>query len=161
MSLGKTQQLVRDSNLLTCLLKYPRSCPPTESLLYLGWVGLIDKPAESNSPLVDILISLGAVPYVKTNIPQSLMVCTAHHLLELFLTTYIVDVRLIQPRLSPVVQLLQSGSHLWWEFWRRRCPSRLPREYRRNRIRHRRLNSDSIELARTVWTLPLGGSCTL
>jgi hypothetical protein len=30
--------------------------------------------SETNSPLVDILLELGAVIYVKTNIPQTLMV---------------------------------------------------------------------------------------
>ncbi|CAG8425163.1 unnamed protein product [Penicillium salamii] len=39
-----------------------------------GWVSLIGKPAHRNCPLVEILISQGAVPYVKTNVSQSLMV---------------------------------------------------------------------------------------
>ncbi|TIA67924.1 amidase family protein [Aureobasidium pullulans] len=40
----------------------------------LGYVSFIDHaPADKNSPLVDILLSLGAVLHVKTNIPQTLM----------------------------------------------------------------------------------------
>ncbi|KAF5368405.1 hypothetical protein D9758_002315 [Tetrapyrgos nigripes] len=39
----------------------------------MGYVSWIDKPAESNAVLTDILESAGAVPFVKTNIPQTLM----------------------------------------------------------------------------------------
>ena len=43
----------------------------------IGWVGLIGKPAAMNSLGVKMVLRLGAVIYVKTNIPQSLMVsCT-------------------------------------------------------------------------------------
>ncbi|KAJ3567617.1 hypothetical protein NP233_g6250 [Leucocoprinus birnbaumii] len=38
-----------------------------------GYIGRINQPAPKNAALVDILESLGAVPYVKTNIPQTLM----------------------------------------------------------------------------------------
>ncbi|KAJ7751252.1 amidase signature domain-containing protein, partial [Mycena maculata] len=40
------------------------------SMGYVSWVG---RYAEKNAALVDILESLGAVPFVKTNIPQTLM----------------------------------------------------------------------------------------
>lgn len=40
----------------------------------MGWVGLTNKPAQSNSSIVQLLESMGAVLYVKTNVPQSLMV---------------------------------------------------------------------------------------
>ncbi len=41
----------------------------------IGYVSFIERPpAEVNSPLVDILLQNGAVLYVKTNIPQTLMV---------------------------------------------------------------------------------------
>lgn len=43
----------------------------------IGWVGLIEKPAASDSLCVKVIIRLGAVVYVKTNIPQSLMVSRA------------------------------------------------------------------------------------
>ncbi|KAI1612945.1 amidase [Exophiala viscosa] len=40
----------------------------------IGYVSFIDRPpSETNSPLVDILLQNGAVLYVKTNIPQTLM----------------------------------------------------------------------------------------
>ncbi|KAK5192030.1 hypothetical protein LTR47_003487 [Exophiala xenobiotica] len=40
----------------------------------IGYVSFIEKPpAEVNSPLVDILLQNGAVLYVKTNLPQTLM----------------------------------------------------------------------------------------
>ena len=46
---------------------------------YVSWIG---RYASKNSVLADILESLGAVLYVKTNIPQTLMVpstiCTRH-----------------------------------------------------------------------------------
>lgn len=40
----------------------------------IGLVSYLDKVSEANSPLVDLLLQLGAVLYVKTNIPQTLMV---------------------------------------------------------------------------------------
>jgi amidase len=41
----------------------------------VGYVEFIKLPAASeNSPLVEILLELGAVLYVKTNIPQTMMV---------------------------------------------------------------------------------------
>lgn len=43
----------------------------------LGFVSFLDRVSEKNSPLVEILLELGAVLYVKTNIPQTLMVSTA------------------------------------------------------------------------------------
>ncbi|KAF9467706.1 amidase signature domain-containing protein [Collybia nuda] len=39
----------------------------------MGYVSWIGKYAERNAVLVDILESLGAVPFVKTNVPQTLM----------------------------------------------------------------------------------------
>jgi amidase len=45
----------------------------------IGYVSFIEKPpAEVNSPLVDILLQNGAVLYVKTNLPQTLMVSHLH-----------------------------------------------------------------------------------
>lgn len=38
---------------------------------YAAWIG---KPAENDSVLVEILYELGAVPFVRTNVPQTLMV---------------------------------------------------------------------------------------
>ncbi|KAI9744957.1 MAG: hypothetical protein M1818_001884 [Claussenomyces sp. TS43310] len=40
----------------------------------LGWVGRIGQPAAQHSMAVQLMLRLGAVIYVKTNIPQSLMV---------------------------------------------------------------------------------------
>lgn len=42
----------------------------------LGIVSLLEKVSDSNSALVDILLDLGAVLYVKTNVPQTLGVCS-------------------------------------------------------------------------------------
>lgn len=39
---------------------------------YVAWIGKYDT---SNSVLVDLLLKAGAVFYVKTSVPQSLMVC--------------------------------------------------------------------------------------
>jgi amidase len=41
----------------------------------IGMVSFLDEVSTENSPLVDILLKLGAVIYVKTNIPQTMMVC--------------------------------------------------------------------------------------
>lgn len=40
----------------------------------LGLVAYLDKYSDTNACLVDMLLSLGAVIYVKTNIPQTMMV---------------------------------------------------------------------------------------
>jgi Asp-tRNA(Asn)/Glu-tRNA(Gln) amidotransferase A subunit family amidase len=43
----------------------------------IGFVSFLDHAlSEKNSPLVEILLELGAVVYVKTNIPQTLMAST-------------------------------------------------------------------------------------
>lgn len=42
----------------------------------VGWTGLAFNPSDKDSPLATALRRLGAVLYVKTNIPQSLMVRT-------------------------------------------------------------------------------------
>ncbi|KAK1691363.1 amidase signature domain-containing protein [Colletotrichum godetiae] len=45
----------------------------------IGWVGLIGKPAKSNGVLTDVLIAQGAVPFVKTNIAQALMLSDSYN----------------------------------------------------------------------------------
>lgn len=45
----------------------------------LGWVGLLDKHAESSVPLVETLLDSGAIVYCKTNIPQSLMMSDSYN----------------------------------------------------------------------------------
>ncbi|KAJ5520848.1 hypothetical protein N7463_001301 [Penicillium fimorum] len=45
----------------------------------VGWVGLTNKPAKSNSSIVKLLESMGAVLYVKTNVPQSLMMSDSYN----------------------------------------------------------------------------------
>ncbi|KXH29500.1 acetamidase [Colletotrichum salicis] len=45
----------------------------------MGWVGLIGKPAKENSVLTDILIAQGAVPFVKTNVAQALMLSDSYN----------------------------------------------------------------------------------
>lgn len=47
--------------------------------ILVGYVSWIGKYAERNAVLADILESLGAVFYVKTNVPQTLMVRTLYH----------------------------------------------------------------------------------
>ena len=44
------------------------------SISLLGYVSWVGKPAIKNAVLVDILEEAGAILYVKTNIPQTLMV---------------------------------------------------------------------------------------
>ncbi|KAF4554603.1 Acetamidase-like protein 1 [Elsinoe fawcettii] len=39
-----------------------------------GFVSWINQPATYNSAIVDLLLSLGAVPYVKTNVPTAMMI---------------------------------------------------------------------------------------
>ncbi|EAL85287.1 acetamidase, putative [Aspergillus fumigatus A1163] len=45
----------------------------------VGWVGLIGKPAQRSSSIARLLESMGAVLYVKTNIPQSLMMSDSYN----------------------------------------------------------------------------------
>ncbi|KAJ5371846.1 hypothetical protein N7517_003852 [Penicillium concentricum] len=45
----------------------------------VGWVGLTNKPAKSNSSIVKLLEAMGAVLYVKTNVPQSLMMSDSYN----------------------------------------------------------------------------------
>ncbi|PYI24861.1 amidase signature enzyme, partial [Aspergillus indologenus CBS 114.80] len=45
----------------------------------VGWVGLIDKPARKSSSIARLLESMGAVLYVKTNVPQSLMMSDSYN----------------------------------------------------------------------------------
>ncbi|PYH97800.1 amidase signature enzyme [Aspergillus ellipticus CBS 707.79] len=45
----------------------------------VGWVGLVNKPATTSSSIVTLLESMGAVLYVKTNVPQSLMMSDSYN----------------------------------------------------------------------------------
>ena len=45
----------------------------------LGVANLCFKPAEANAALVDLLLSLGAVLYCKTNVPQTMMSLDSHN----------------------------------------------------------------------------------
>ena len=45
----------------------------------VGMITFLDDKAQENSPLVDILLGLGAVLYVKTNVPQTMMVCITEY----------------------------------------------------------------------------------
>ncbi|KAF7166913.1 hypothetical protein CNMCM5623_000450 [Aspergillus felis] len=45
----------------------------------IGMVSFLDERSTDNSPLVDILLNLGAVIYVKTNIPQTMMTADSHN----------------------------------------------------------------------------------
>lgn len=47
--------------------------------LTMGYVGWIGKIAASNSVITDVMLNAGAVLYVRTNIPQSLMRCETHN----------------------------------------------------------------------------------
>ncbi|KAF4189642.1 hypothetical protein CNMCM7927_007326 [Aspergillus lentulus] len=45
----------------------------------IGMISFLDEKSTDNSPLVDILLNLGAVIYVKTNIPQTMMTADSHN----------------------------------------------------------------------------------
>ena len=45
----------------------------------VGIAGLCFKPADTNSALVDLLLELGAVIHVKTNVPQTMMALDSHN----------------------------------------------------------------------------------
>ncbi|QMW44036.1 hypothetical protein G4B11_007406 [Aspergillus flavus] len=45
----------------------------------IGMVSFLDEVSTGNSPLVDILLKLGAVIYVKTNVPQTMMALDSHN----------------------------------------------------------------------------------
>jgi amidase len=79
----------------------------------LGWVGLVNKPAQSSSSIVQLLESMGAVLYVKTNVPQSLMVNSTFNYSIRGLFTDSVDVRLLQSRLRAISERFQSCPYFW------------------------------------------------
>ncbi|KAJ7193376.1 general amidase [Mycena pura] len=69
--LEKTGQVVGVLHGLPISVKDQLNIKGLESTIgYVSWVG---QYAEENSVLIDILESLGAVPFVKTNVPQTLM----------------------------------------------------------------------------------------
>ncbi|KAJ6621105.1 general amidase [Mycena sp. CBHHK59/15] len=71
LHLEKTGKVVGALHGLPISLKDQISIKGVESSMgYVSWIG---QHAEKNATLVDILESLGAVPFVKTNIPQTLM----------------------------------------------------------------------------------------
>ncbi|CAG8943231.1 unnamed protein product [Penicillium salamii] len=45
----------------------------------IGMVSFLDEKSPENSPLVDILLGLGAVLFVKTNVPQTMMTTDSHN----------------------------------------------------------------------------------
>ncbi|KAJ5176698.1 uncharacterized protein N7482_002575 [Penicillium canariense] len=45
----------------------------------IGMVSFLDEVSLDNSPLVDMLLELGAVIYVKTNVPQTMMTADSHN----------------------------------------------------------------------------------
>ncbi|KAL4802986.1 amidase signature domain-containing protein [Aspergillus unguis] len=45
----------------------------------VGWVGLANKPAAKSDAVVELLESMGAVLYVKTNVPQALMMSDSYN----------------------------------------------------------------------------------
>ncbi|KAJ5599043.1 Amidase [Penicillium hetheringtonii] len=46
----------------------------------IGFTSFINNaPVESNSPVVEIIVRLGGIPYVKTNIPQTMMAADSHN----------------------------------------------------------------------------------
>jgi amidase len=47
-------------------------------LIHVGYVAWIGQYAERNAVLVDILLEAGAVLFVRTNVPQTLMVCIVY-----------------------------------------------------------------------------------
>lgn len=47
------------------------------ALGYVSWVGNV---ADRNATIVEILLDCGAVPFVRTNVPQTLMVRPSLHL---------------------------------------------------------------------------------
>lgn len=66
----------------------------------LGWIGLANKPAVEDSTPTKTLRELGAVLYVKTNVPQSLMVNFEFNLSQRFLTLI-------------TIQMSDSNNHLF------------------------------------------------
>lgn len=46
-----------------------------------GWTSLANKPKEENSPLVNMLLKLGAVLYVKTNVPATMMTADSSNII--------------------------------------------------------------------------------
>jgi hypothetical protein len=121
----------------------------------IGFVSFLDRMSKTNSPLVDVLLDLGAVVYVKTNIPQTMMVSAQITPWPPMLgwgygsaNVSVVDSRLPQQHLRPHPQPPQHHSHsrrLKWRRRRTRCFQRLTTRYWN---RHRRFNTYTISLLR-------------
>jgi amidase len=53
----------------------------------IGLTCFVGKPAVHNSPLVDMLLELGAILYCKTNVPQTMMSAESHNNISVGLST--------------------------------------------------------------------------
>jgi hypothetical protein len=85
----------------------------------MGYVSWIGQYAKRNAVLVDILEAAGAVLYVRTNVPQTLMVCVwlpVHKALEIIDMAMAVA-RNFQQRLWKNFQSLQPLSYLRRVIW--------------------------------------------
>lgn len=85
LALAKSQDehLAATGNLLGPLHGIPISIKDNQDVKgidsTLGWVGLIDRPAKADTPIVETLRQAGAIIYCKTNIPQSLMMSDSYN----------------------------------------------------------------------------------
>lgn len=90
-ALGKTGKVVGPLHGLPISLKDQLCIKGLETTMgYVSWIG---KYAEKNAVLVDILEECGAVPFVRTNVPQTLMVrwnC------PVFATMMVILIKMIQ-----------------------------------------------------------------
>lgn len=117
----------------------------------VGYVSFLEHPpASSNSPLVNMLLDKGAVLYVKTNIPQTLMVCTQPYVFSLHSINIDPDRRFRKQHLRPHIEPAQHQPDSRRIKWRRRGVGRLPRLDPRCGYRHRRLRPNPRSLLRRV-----------
>lgn len=128
----------------------------------IGYVSFLEHPpASSNSALVNMLLDMGAVLYVKTNIPQTLMVCTQSCILPLRSIDVTLDWRFGKQHLRPHVESPQHQSYSWRIKWRRRGIGCLQGLGPWCRDRRRRLRPDPRSLLRHVRVQADGRSYSL
>ena len=108
-----------------------------------GFCAWAEEPMQTDSTIVQMLRELGAVAYVKTNVPTAMMIAEsvnncygryAHHMLYLTLRTLLTPQQNRQPT--------QSKPYLWWLLWWRISPDRSVRKSIGHWNRYRRLSEN-------------------
>ena len=112
-----------------------------------------NRPEKNDAALVKVLKAAGAIPFVKTNVPQTYIIERSDCFADFQLTTLPQDARfrMLQPALWHDQQSLRPHQDLRRQFGRRSCSPRFRRRPSRLRQRHRRIVEDSCALFGLLW----------